>query len=160
MLSHSRFMPALRRFTAALSGALLLQLTLLASGTPCAMHGAGGMGSSAAVHAMPGVHAGAHHGKAPAPHGSSVVSVSATESAPQHSEMPQGCDSSRKGNGCGFPSAPGQCATMATCTTVTVAPSAELATLVAFHAGSPTIAHAELLRSGPAAAPELPPPRA
>jgi hypothetical protein len=154
-------MSLLRRFTAALSSALLLQLTLLASGTLCAMHGAGGMEEVTAAHAMVGMHPGADEMGAPTQHGSPVSSVGATESAPSpHSGMPRGCDASSKGEGCGLPWAPGQCATMTTCTIAAASPSAELSAQVAVHTDGPTLAEAVLFHSGPAAAPELPPPRA
>jgi hypothetical protein len=118
-------MTSLRRLVAALSSALLLQLTLQASGASCAMHHAGGMQTHAAEKAT----------------------------------MPSGCDQSSKGDGCGLPSAPGQCATMTSCTSAPVSPAAELVARVSLHASSPAIAEAMLLHSGPSAAPEIPPPR-
>ena len=121
----------LRRLAAALSGALLLQLMLLGSGLPCAMHGGG---SAAGEHAMT-----THHS---APASASAVCDDANDDA------------------CRMPQAPGQCATMSTCA-VTVTANAPVAfrtvdgrTTVAV---PPLVA---TLISGPPTAPELPPPRA
>ena len=121
----------LRRLAAALAGALLLQLMLLGSGLPCAMHDGG---VAAGAHAMT-----THHS---APASASAVCDDANDDA------------------CRMPQAPGQCATMTTCA-VSVTANAPVALGTAGGRTSvavpPLVA---TLISGPPAAPELPPPRA
>lgn len=150
-------MSFLRRLTAALSIALLLQLTLLGSGTLCSMPAGAGMGDADAAHAMAGMHAAG----AAAQHGSAIGAPGSSRAAPlDHSGTPVGCEQSGGRNGCSLPWGAGQCATMNTCTTAPAAPAAPLlAQATTPHAVAP-IAAASRFQSGPPAAPELPPPRA
>ena len=121
----------LRRLAAALSGALLLQLMLLGSGLPCAMHDGR---TAASEHAMAG-----HHS---APASASAVCDDANDDA------------------CRMPQAPGQCATMTTCA-VSVTASAPVAfAMLAASAAVAVPPLVATLTSGPPATPELPPPRA
>lgn len=138
----------LRRSTAALSSALLLQLSLLASGTLCPMRA----GHATAGHAMhPAV--ATHQGHAMAA-GAPLAATEAPATAPS---APTGCDMS--GTSCDMPWSPGGCAAMSACAIGTTAPvSAGLAFVPA-----PMVvieaAGAALLPLGPTYAPELPPPR-
>jgi hypothetical protein len=133
-------MPFIRRFTAALSSVLLLQLALSGSGTLCAMHGdrgadrqahaMGAMTSAAVANPMPNARGAFERGGAPAGSGD-----------------------------CQLPSAPGQCATMTTCTTA-AAPAPVAAAQLAVSLIPSASPEPASMRSRPLAAPELPPPRA
>lgn len=140
------------RITAVLSGILLVQLMLLASGTLCRMHaGHQGMMSGA------NDHGGQMHQMQMTSNAMHDVSgmavVDASANAPSAS-----CDMS---GSCGAPWAPSSgCASMASCISavsatpsVSVARAADVVTRVAI------VASAAMPR-GPAFAPELPPPRA
>ena len=150
--SVSFAMPALRRTIAALSGALLLQLSLLASGTLCTMHGAASARPSAHdMHAMHSMDAGVAPGMAPG-------MISADAAAPA-GDSSQGCDASSRTDGCRLPWAPGQCTSMTTCATPAT-PSAAVVAQVVSVRGESNLPEPRAIHSGPVAAPELPPPRA
>ncbi len=129
-------MTPLRRVTAALSSALLLQLSLLGSGTLCGDRGPEtGAAAATAAHAMQGMH-------------------EADTDAPAACDAAPGAD-----EGCRLPWAPGHCATMSGCAVAALPPVVQAATMslpaATLDPSDPPAAH-----SGPAAAPELPPPRA
>jgi hypothetical protein len=146
----------IRRSFAALAAFFFVQLTLLGSGTLCALHGAAaGHGTSRGMaasvpHAMTDRHTGID---APAPDASVLTAVSDVPAAHD------GCDASGGPHDCGLPATPGSCAGMTTCA-ITAAPAVVAASDVPAAASSRDVGQPETLRSGPAAAPELPPPRA
>lgn len=123
----------LRRVAATLSALLLLQLMLLGGGTGCAMKVRAGHDAASAMtptHAVSSSHA-----------------------------VPHGCEVSAPSGECGGTTGTGPCAAMTSCTAaIAAAPAADARlTLRDGHAELPEPAS---IRSGPAAAPELPPPRA
>lgn len=140
---------AISRVTAVLSSILLFQLSMLASGTLCRMHGdhaaMPAMSASAAAHS-------AHQSMVPQPaNGAGRVSAASDMSSP--CDMRGSCDS---------PWAPGSgsCSSMATCVnavSATPSSSAASATLSAAHV---QVIASAAMPLGPAYAPELPPPRA
>lgn len=146
----------LHRLTALLSSALLLQLSLLASGTLCRMHGEHDMGSMRTTSARAAEHDTDSSRGTPGPLPATMVAVSDASSG-----MPGGpCDMTGPSKSCDAPWAPGSCSSMATCVTAVSATP----TSTAMPDMSPTtfvhaVASAEL-PLGPAFAPELPPPRA
>lgn len=145
-------MSLLRRIAAALSGALLLQLTLLASGTLCAMHAGDGMRGMMDAPAGRAAHA------AVAPAAAATV-AEATPAPSTDRGAPHDCDATGSQGDCGSPWSAGSCASMATCT-ATAAPSVlRIAEALQGH-GAPSTIDPARIHSGPAAAPELPPPRA
>ncbi|HWE43363.1 MAG TPA: hypothetical protein VG432_12700 [Gemmatimonadaceae bacterium] len=142
-------MSFLRRSFAALCTLFLLQLSLPGSGAGCAMQGRGG--PAAPAHGMDGTSrmrsAAANRGAMPA-----MPDATAAASA-------AGCGGMGSHDGCGLPCVPGQCAPMAGCA-INAMPAVRGAASVnlrGLRVESPAPA---LLRSGPAAPPELPPPRA
>lgn len=137
-------MLSIRRLTAAFTTVLLLQLTLLGSGTLCALQGGTAPDTMAG---MTGMHSASHAAAAP------------SQSPSHHPAAPQQCDESRQGGGCQQPWAPGQCASMTTCAAVT-APAGEIVAQVTIAAPAPDLPEPASIRSGPTATPELPPPRA
>jgi hypothetical protein len=141
-------MTFLRRLAAALSGALLLQLTLLGSGTLRA----------APVPATGGVHASAV--RASAGHAAGAVEThdmsGMTHDGPA---MPQGCDMTDGSTDCHQPWAPTSCASVATCSAV-VLPAVLVSLPPSVMSGVAELPAPASFSSGPASAPELPPPRA
>lgn len=141
-------MRALSRLSAALSGVLLLQLSLLGSGTLCALqHAAGRSDSSAEMSGM------AMGRGATAVHQAAVI---APTDASKSSD--RGCGGRDAADSCGGPWAPGSCTTMSSCAwsqSTTVMPG--LSTANAESGG--TLPEPKLLQAGPVIAPELPPPR-
>ncbi|HTJ23589.1 MAG TPA: hypothetical protein VL383_14395 [Gemmatimonadaceae bacterium] len=136
-------MSAIRRFAAALSGALLLQLSLLASGTLCHVHGS----HPAAAMAHSGMHG--QHGPATRAVGDAAA------------QMPAGgCDMSGSSAPCEAPWAPGGCGSMSTCVSVTSAISTWTGHLAQRATQSVEVVSSAAMPLGPAFAPELPPPRA
>lgn len=141
-------MRLLRRLTAAFVTVLLLQLTLLGSGTLCdmqdgrAMAGAGAMAGHAmdAMSSMPGMH------DAPAPAGP---------------RAPEDCGGAGGGSrdDCRLPWSSGQCTSMTSCAAIVV-PVAAIAAQPVTARVALRIAEPARIHSGPALAPELPPPRA
>lgn len=142
-----RHLSLLHRLTAVLSSALLLQLSLLASGTLCRMHvdqANAGHGMSAAQHSSQ--------------HGAHAPVMSMDDDSPA---MPMnGCGNAGSSKSCDAPWSPSGCAAMSSCITATsamTAPSLSLST-------APTHVKQFLasvqMPTGPALAPELPPPRA
>ncbi len=126
-------MSRLRRTVAVLSSALLLQLTLLGGGAACEMRGAGTVEMAMMSHDMRGM--------------------------ADPSPAPTSCGAMDMSNGCAVPPTSGQCSSMSTCA-VTAAPSfAVVARSAAPRMQAPDPDPAAFL-SGPASAPELPPPRA
>jgi hypothetical protein len=125
-----------------------VQLTLLGSGTLCAMHqGAARIDSSA--HTMHGMQAMSSATTTPAP-GTAMSEVSGPAS-------PVDCTGLGEHDGCRLPWAPGQCSTMTACDI-----SATPASIVAFattRGVALTVSLPALIHSGPTFAPELPPPR-
>jgi hypothetical protein len=145
-------MSSLRRFVAALSGALVLQLSLLASGTLCAIRGTGAMNGMSAGHATHTRHSAYAAGRE-----SSVRSPAQTD---RSGSTPAGCDASTTTEGCRLPWAPGQCASMTTCT-VTASPSVAAAPQLSVAGGlGANLPEPRSIHSGPTSAPEIPPPRA
>lgn len=142
----------LHRLTAVLSSALLLQLSLVASGTLCRMHGDHSMASAESMAGMATAHA-----------ADSAAQVTPGPMAPVVTDASSGgpagaCDMT--GKSCDTPWAPGGCASMTTC--VTAVSAVTVATAIAPLATSPAVqvvASADM-PLGPAFAPELPPPRA
>jgi len=142
-------MSIVRRSLAACSSVLLLNLTLLGSGTLCAAkhgteHGA------VVESAMSGMSS-----------GTMATSSSSTPTVldAEHPVTPEDCDAPPQHGGCQLPSAPGQCTSMTTCST----PAALIGATVASEVAQAfTLALPEPLdiHSGPPTAPELPPPRA
>ena len=125
----------IRRIGAALSSLLLLQLTLLGSGTLCAMPGGA---ASMRMHDMGGM---------------------AGMTQPQVDREQTPPPSSHPTDGCRLPWSPGQCATMTACTMAAM----PAATVIVALDARPTIAELPMpanLGSRPATPPELPPPRA
>ena len=142
-------MPLARRGFAALSGLLLLQLVLLGSGTLCTMrHEMQNVGAS--DHAMQ--MSGASRLRSVQEGAASDVAVSDLASSPADSSGTSDHD------GCRLPLAPGQCTSMSACS-VNAAPS-EMGP-VSVSGRVVEVAPVTTTRgpSGPAFAPELPPPR-
>lgn len=146
-------MSFVRRSFAALFGVLLLQLTLLGSGTLCGLHQAAShaAGTSHAMLGKTGMTAASTENAA-----SATMAMSDSDSRPTSS---QDCSGLGGDGHCGLPWAPGPCSSMAACDlTVTPAASVTAANMlrpVALAAPTASIFHA-----GPTFAPELPPPRA
>jgi hypothetical protein len=144
-------MKLLRRFTAALSSILLLQLSLLGSGTLCALQHSGAHGAT--DHASVGMAAMAHGA-------SGVGNAAAMDVAATEADTPvNGCDTYALAGSCGGPWSGGTCSSMSSCAssqTVTVAP------LLAWvpRAAATVPPEPGTLHAAPAPAPELPPPRA
>ena len=144
-------MTLLRRFSAALFGALFLQLTLLGSGTLRAESASAARGVQVSAHQAMGTGA---HGM------SSTARAAASESTPANGpDMPMGCDMSGSGADCHQPLSPGLCLSAATCTAAVI--PAVVASLPSPAAPDPAeLPEPAYVRSGPSSAPELPPPRA
>jgi hypothetical protein len=125
-------MHPLRRFFALLSLLSLLQLTLLASGTPCVA------GTDGATDRR----------------------MSSTEMAGMngHSTHPR-CDASGTPSDCGLPWSTGQCTAMTTCMLTVAFPPPVMALAAATHR-APALPEPGRILSRDTAAPELPPPRA
>lgn len=137
-------MSAIRRLVAALSGAFLLQLSLLASGTLCHVHG-----THASAVAM--AHGGMH-----GPHGSATRAIGDASA-----EMPAGgCDMTGSSAPCDSPWAPGACVSMSTCVSATSAVNTWTAQLAQRATQAVEAVSSAAIPLGPAFAPELPPPRA
>jgi hypothetical protein len=140
----------IRPSLAVLSGLFLLQLSLQASGTWCAMHrGAGrnGVGMNEKTE-MPGM--------------SRDVAAHASVSAMLHGDAPTSsgdCGGMGQHNDCGLPSAPGQCQSMTACG-VGANPVERTVLAAVTRAVRVDLLSPALLHSGPTFAPELPPPRA
>lgn len=145
-------MPHVRRTVGALSSLFLLQLSLLGSGTLCAMrYGASdAAGPGHSMHVMGDTVAGST--SAPEDAMSTIADVGGPVDPPD-------CHGPINQDGCQLPWAPGQCSSMTTCG-ITAAPTALIVTSWTAQAMSIEIAAPELVRSGPTFAPELPPPRA
>jgi hypothetical protein len=131
-----------RRSFAVLLGVFLLQLTLLGSGTFCAArhsaHGMLGMSATTVVAA------------------SSSMSVSADDSSPMDSTS---CNGPAKHDDCRLPWSPGQCSAMTACA-IGVSAVDPLTLVAVLDASTLVVPFGDRLLSGPAFAPELPPPRA
>ena len=142
-------MTFLRRLAAALSGALLLQLTLLGSGTLRA----------APVPATGGVHASAARASA----GHAAVGVETHDMSAMTSDgpaMPQGCDMTDGSTDCHQPWTPTSCASVVTCGSAVVLPAVHVSLPTSIAKGDAELPEPTSFSSGPASAPELPPPRA
>ena len=138
-------MPLRRRFAAALSSLFLLQLTLLGSGSACALRDHGMTQASGTMTAM------AEHGASPASSGALALSESTDPGAPR-----KGCGT---GESCQSPWMPRHCATMTSCATSVVVQASTIAVsaVARVSVGVPaSVGH----RLGPVFAPEPPPPRA
>ena len=148
-LVRQRLMPFLSRSFAALSALLLLQLTLLGSGTLCAKHrDAGGSHADARVaNGMTMMSA------------ANLASSSVVTSADKPPASPEDCGGLGSHDGCGLPWAPGQCSSMTTCD-VSLAVTASVISPVIGPIVTVALPSPVLARSGPTFAPELPPPRA
>ena len=142
-------MPFLRRSSAALFALLLLQLTLLGSGTLCARHhGAGGNHVDARVaNGMTMMSA------------ANLASSSVVTSADNAPVSPEDCGGLGSHDGCGLPWAPGQCSSMTTCDVSLAVPASVISPTIG-PIGTGALLPPVLAQSGPTFAPELPPPRA
>lgn len=153
LASANRFptVSILRRCSAALAALLLLQLSLLGSGTLCALQETQETASvrGTGMAGMPGM--AAHQAASPssAQHGSGA----------EHCSVPSSCDATRGTPDCGLPWSPAVCSAMTTCATV-VAPSVVALTILDRAVPAADLPEPLQLRTGPADAPELPPPRA
>jgi len=133
----------IRRITAVLSSALLLQLSLLTSGTLCRMH-AGFAGEGAAV----------------SMHGAMAAGMAEGMRGPMHHERgaPADCDAGNQH--CGAPWSGGGCAAMGACTVAVSARSDAPVTFTASGIAKTPVIAISRMPAGPAYTPELPPPRA
>lgn len=136
------------RTVAVLSSVLLLQLTLLTSGTVCRMHAGDG--------AMTGAASGRSAHTRMTSRATSAGNTRSVADAPQ--EMPGGsCDV--RGS-CNAPSLPGGgCTSMSSCITAMSAMPAFGASAVTNTTRPVVILAAAAMPRGPASVPELPPPR-
>lgn len=142
-----------RRITAALSSALLLQLSLLGSGTLCPMHRGQGV-SAAGAH----VHAMSHAAGAEAMDHAAMARAGVGTRAAAAPDSPDGpCGD---GHSCNAPWTPGACSSMGGCGLAAAAPAAVRIAIVTSSHTPAAGAAAVLLPPGPSYAPELPPPRA
>ena len=142
-------MSFVRRSFAALCGLFLLQLSLLGSGTLCAIqHGVGR--NDAGAHGM-GDMTGM---RSAAPH----TAVSAMPDANARMSPAEGGGMGMQ-DGCGLPWAPGQCASMTGCA-ISAVPAMRSAASMTLRVVRVELPSPALLHSGPTFAPELPPPRA
>jgi hypothetical protein len=146
-------MRVLHRLTAAFTTVLLLQLTLSGSGTLCTVQGGVTPAGMAGMARMAGTHE--THRANPAAGSAS----SRSQSPSSDPAAPQSCDGARVGGGCGQPWAPGQCIGMTTCAAL-AAPTNAVVVRVTLFASAPALPEPAGIVSGPAVAPELPPPRA
>ena len=136
-----------RRLTASFCTLLLLQLTLLGSGTLCAMRGGVAANGTHDMSAMGGM----------ATSGSRAATSGAGVRAGDPSDVPP--TSGNSDDGCRMPWAPGQCTSMTACT-VAALPSATLVASLDARPEVPDLPMPGDLGSRPATPPELPPPRA
>ena len=142
-------MSFVHRSLAALSAVFLLQLSLLGSGTLCAMHH-GAARDNADAHAMHGM-SGMSSGPA------TRASVSAVPEAESPSN-PTDCGGMGEHGGCGLPWAPGQCSSMTACD-VSATPAASIVASVTMPVMAFELPTPALIHSGPIFATELPTPR-
>jgi hypothetical protein len=145
----------LHRLTAVLSSALLLQLSLLASGSLCRMQGEHGMSAEAmaAMGDAPANHM--SHGAQPRPQVSNAAAVS--DASP---DMSSGACDTGVGKSCDAPWAPAGCASMATCVTAVSALDAAAISTSAIATIAVQVVRSADMPLGPTFPPELPPPRA
>lgn len=143
-----------RQSVAALSTVLLLQLSLVGSGTLCALRHGGALGG--AEPSMEGMTGMTHETAATVAGHSPMVTEQA---GPASQDAESGCPSRGESEPCHGPWAPGTCASMNSCAWSQGVPF------------EPTFASADndpgaagpeppMLHTGPAFAPEIPPPRA
>lgn len=146
----------LHRVTAVFSSALLLQLSLLASGSLCRMQGDHGMSAEAMAAMGEPTTNHASHG---APHGAQVSTPAAASDASLG--IPSGaCDTTGASKSCDAPWAPAGCASMATCVTAVSALDAPAISTSAIATVAVQVVRSADMPLGPTFAPELPPPRA
>lgn len=146
-------MSAVRRLFAVLFGILLLQLTLLGSGTMCALPHAASRGGDDA-HAMCSSEGMSAIDMANAPSGIAVVPDA--ETRPVNSDA---CGAFGLYGGCRLPWAPGHCSSMTACS-ITAAPAASASAYASTQAVALVVPGASFAHVGPTLRPELPPPRA
>jgi hypothetical protein len=144
----------LHRIVSVLSSALLLQLSLLSTGTLCRMHGdqamSVGMSAPTGRTSHPS-HAGMH-----AAHASNVATMS--EASPG---MPSGpCDANGMSKSCDSPWAPTGCVSTTTCVTAVSALASSSWSGSEQGSGAVQVVSSADMPLGPTFAPELPPPRA
>ena len=139
-----------RRFLAALSSALLLQLTLLGGGTLCGMHGAHEMGTAAMMGSM--------HDGMQQPANASMSAASHTPTVT--STLADDCDTCDATSGCGNPWSPGSCTSMTCCTTAVAARAPSFTDVLSSAAHVRNIPEPLSAPIAPSFAPEIPPPRA
>ena len=138
------------RMTALLSSALLLQLSMLASGTRCRMHG--GHETAASAQGAVAAHAG---------HGSDVASTDAQNAVRAAEQSPSaGCDQFATGACCNTPWSASGCTSMSTC--VAVSSMAPPVRTLVDRAVTPALRFvaSAAIPLGPALVPDPPPPRA
>ena len=142
-----RRLSLLHRLTAVLSSALLLQLSLLASGTLCRMHG----DQANAGHGMPA----AQHSSQQRAHAPVMTMADDSPAMPMN-----GCGNAGSSKSCDAPWAPSGCASMSSCITPTSALTGPTVSLSAARTHVKQLVASVRMPTGPAFAPELPPPRA
>lgn len=149
---HHPSMRLVRRLSAALSSVLLLQLSLLGSGTLCGLQHPSGHGAMDAM--SPGMLA-MMHGDA----GSATVSTVMEQPTNAAENPADGCGGHGPRDSCGGPWATGSCTSMSACGW---SQSATVPPLPTSANRETSVGHAEprTLAAGPVVAPELPPPRA
>jgi len=142
-------MRLVRRLSAALSGVLLLQLSLLGSGTLCALQG------PSAPAAAPPAMTGMTHGAG----GNVTASTVMEQSADALEDPANGCGGPGRAHSCDGPWATGRCTSMSSCAS---SQPATVTSVFAWVRGDISIDLPEprSLLAGPVVAPELPPPRA
>ena len=143
-----------RQSVAALSTVLLLQLSLGGSGTLCALrHASAHGGAEPSMEGMTGM--ARDTDAAAADHGSTVTE----QAGPASQDAESGCPSKGESEPCHGPWAPGTCASMSSCAWsqgVPFEPTLASADNDSGAAGAEPL----MLHTGPAFAPEIPPPRA
>jgi hypothetical protein len=145
-------MRLVRRLSAALSSVLLLQLSLLSSGTLCELqHPSGHAAMRAGSLVMPEM--------SPAAAGMTTVSSAMEQPANAAENQTDGCGGQGAGDSCGGPWATGPCTSMSACAW---SQSATAPPALGAPNGETSVNHSEprTLHAGPVVAPELPPPRA
>jgi hypothetical protein len=144
------------RVTAVLSSAMLLQLSLLASGSLCRMQGDHTMAAEAMANMGTAAANDISHS---ASHGAQMSNAAAASDA--SSGMPSGaCDTTGASKSCDAPWAPGGCASMATCVTTVSALDVPAISTSAMATVAVQVVRSADMPLGPTFAPELPPPRA
>ena len=145
-------MSFVRRSFVALTGLFLLQLTLLGSGTLCAVEHRATRDAPAehvthsAMHSMSGMK-------------SAIARVSVATISDLDNPTKSDCGGPDQHDGCSQPWAPGQCSSMMPCD-ISATPAGSIEASVTMGTTAHELPAPALIRSGPTFAPEIPPPRA